>query len=389
MKVSILHYGAENHYLLGLVTGLKQFDDLIIEIVGSDNSEKLFEWNDRLVHRNLRGKVDPARPLLRKVVDFINFYFRLFIYYLRSDSDIFHIQWEARAIIIDRFIFLTILKLRKKIAIYTAHNVSQDGRNGKTGILEGMTKGYLYKQLDAIIVHTNKGKFELENRFKINGSKIIVIPHGINIINKKSMSMEEARKRLEIDNNKKVLLCFGNIEPYKGIDLMLRSLKNLVEVDKSFYLVIAGRSVNKNYLEDLEKIITENNLQSNIKFVNKFIPDDEISYYFNAADVLVLPYRAIYQSGVLFLSYSFGLPVIATDVGSFSDDIIEGKTGLLTEPNNIDSLSNSIREFYTTDLYIKKEYTRDLIKKYAEEKYSWYKIGEITYKLYIKMLLSV
>jgi glycosyltransferase involved in cell wall biosynthesis len=384
MKVSILHYGAENHYLLGLVTGLKQFDDLIIEIVGSDNSEKLFEWNDRLVHRNLRKSIDPARPKLKKAINLLLFYFRLLLYCLLSNADIFHIQWETNFFIIDRLIFVPLLKLRGIKVVYTAHNADNEGRGEKRSILNKSTLAFYYSKLDAIIAHTPKVKFEIEQRFKIPSSKIEVIPHGINIINKTPISTIEARKYLGIDNNKKVLLCFGAIEPYKGIDLLLKSLNNLIKKDNSFYLVIAGRSLNKNYLEELESLITQNNMKPHIKFVNKFIPDDEVSYYFNAADSLVLPYRSIYQSGVLFLAYSFGLPVIATDVGSFSQDIIEGKTGFLAEPKNIDSLSNKIKEFYKTDLFYEKECTREFIIKYAEEKYSWDKIGKLTYDVYKK-----
>ena len=63
-----------------------------------------------------------------------------------------------------------------------------------------------------------------------------------------------------------------------------------------------------------------------------YIPDDETEIYFKAADALVLPYTDIYQSGVLFLGYSFGLPTIATDVGSFREEIIEGETGLICRP---------------------------------------------------------
>lgn len=382
MKVSIVHYGGENHYLLGLVTGLKQFDGLVIEVVGSDNSEKLFEWTNILTHKNLRRSIDPARPKIKKITNLILFYFRLSFYFLTSDADIFHFQWETNLFIIDRMIFVPILKLRKKKVIYTAHNADNEGRSEKKTLLNRLTINFFYMNFDAIIAHTKKVKLEIMQKNNIKDDRIFVIPHGINIIPKKKLSKKAALDFLNIGNSKKVLLCFGAIEPYKGIDLMLKALIKLIEIDESYFLIIAGRCLNARYLKELEEIIKENNLGPYLKFVNKFIPDEEISYYLNAADVLVLPYRAIYQSGVLFLAYSFGTPVIATNVGSFSEDIIEGKTGLIAEPNNIHSLANKINEFFNSNLFIDKENVQNFIIKNAEEKYSWNKIGALTYNLY-------
>lgn len=382
MKVSILHYGGENHYLYGLVTGLRQFDDLVIEIVGSDNSEKLFTWNKDLIHRNLRHSIDPTRSKIKKIINLILFYFRLISYCIWSNADIFHIQWETNLFIIDRLLLVPLLKLRKKKVVYTAHNVDNEGRDEKKTLLNKLTIKFFYRQFDAIIAHTPKIKNEIEQRFKIASNKIEIIPHGINIIPKSGVSKEASREFLNINSEKKVLLCFGAIEPYKGIDILINSLKILLENDKRYFLIIAGRSLNKNYFLQLDKLIKANKLQLYIKFDNKFIPDNEIEYYFRAADCLVLPYKAIYQSGVLFLSYSFGLPVIATRVGNFENDILEGKTGLLSEKNNPNDLANKIENFYQSNLFLDANKTREFIINYAKEKYSWEKIGELTYKVY-------
>ncbi len=77
-----------------------------------------------------------------------------------------------------------------------------------------------------------------------------------------------------------------------------------------------------------------------------FIPDDETEVYFKAADVLVLPYRHIYQSGVLFLGYSFGLPVLAADVGALKEDIVEGKTGFVFRPEDPADLAETIARLF-------------------------------------------
>ena len=79
----------------------------------------------------------------------------------------------------------------------------------------------------------------------------------------------------------------------------------------------------------------------------EYIPDEETELYFKAADVLVLPYRFIFQSGVLFLGYSFGLPVVAADVGTLKDEIIEGKTGFVFKPEDSVDLASAIERYFT------------------------------------------
>src|SRR5208283_3582013 len=99
----------------------------------------------------------------------------------------------------------------------------------------------------------------------------------------------------------------------------------------------------------------------------EYVPDAETELYFKAADVLVLPYTHILQSGVLFLGYSFGLPVIATDVGSLKEEIIEGKTGFLFPAKDSAALSKVIETYFSSDLYKDLENRRREILDYANE----------------------
>jgi glycosyltransferase involved in cell wall biosynthesis len=116
------------------------------------------------------------------------------------------------------------------------------------------------------------------------------------------------------------------------------------------------------------------------------VPDADTEIYFKAADVLVLPYTHIFQSGVLFLSYNFGLPVIASDVGSLKEDIIEGKTGFVCKPRDPVDLSKCIETYFSSELYRELEMRRQDIKDFAAQKYSWTTVGEITESVYKKLL---
>ena len=112
------------------------------------------------------------------------------------------------------------------------------------------------------------------------------------------------------------------------------------------------------------------------------MPDADTEIYFKAADVVVLPYTHIFQSGVLFLGYNFGLPVIASDVGSLKEDIVEGRTGFVCNPRDSVDLAKSIETYFSSALYRQLETRRKEIQAFANEKYSWSKVGEITRAVY-------
>jgi glycosyltransferase involved in cell wall biosynthesis len=108
--------------------------------------------------------------------------------------------------------------------------------------------------------------------------------------------------------------------------------------------------------------------------------------YFKAADVLALPYRHIFQSGVLFLGYSFGLPVVAADVGALREDIIEGKTGFVFRPGDPADLAKTIETYFSSELYRGLRNRRQEIRDYAKERHSWNVVGQLTRKVYAELL---
>jgi glycosyltransferase involved in cell wall biosynthesis len=117
-----------------------------------------------------------------------------------------------------------------------------------------------------------------------------------------------------------------------------------------------------------------------------YIPDEETEVYFKAADVLILPYKEIYQSGVLFLAHSFGLPVIASDVGSLKDDIVEGKTGFLFHPEDSSDLARALDRYFASGLYANLGARRRDIQEFAAERHSWDTVAQITMSTYGDLL---
>ena len=114
-----------------------------------------------------------------------------------------------------------------------------------------------------------------------------------------------------------------------------------------YRLIIAGNLKNcETYWNDIQEMITRDGNGGQILLKIEYIPDDETEVYFKAADLLVLPYRHIYQSGVLFLGYSFGLPVVATDVGALREEVIEGRTGFVCRPEDSVDLARAIEKYF-------------------------------------------
>jgi glycosyltransferase involved in cell wall biosynthesis len=139
-------------------------------------------------------------------------------------------------------------------------------------------------------------------------------------------------------------------------------------------------------LADIERTIDDHPQGKQILRRIQYVPDEETELYFKAADVLALPYTHVFQSGVLFLAFNFGLPVIATDVGSIGEEIIEGRTGLVCKPRDAQGLASALEKYFASDLFKHLDIQRKEIKDYANARHSWDLVGEITRDVYLESL---
>jgi D-inositol-3-phosphate glycosyltransferase len=289
----------------------------------------------------------------------------------------------------DRTLLNLYYKMLGKKLIFTAHNVNAGIRDGTDSFMNRLSLNFMYKLVDHIIVHTEKMKQQLIEGFGIQEDKVTVIPYGINdMVFKSDLTRMEARKKLNLDDGGRIALFFGVITPYKGLEYLLWALTKRREKDDPFRLIIAGKVDKKfsQYWKSVQRIAKEHNLGDYIIERIGYIADKDVEVYFKAADVLILPYKYIFQSGILFLAFNFGLPVIATDVGSLREFIIDGKTGFLCKPEDPDDLAEKINIYYNSHLFRNAEENREKIIGYANEKYSWGKIGEKTHDLYKSLL---
>lgn len=219
---------------------------------------------------------------------------------------------------------------------------------------------YFLESYDKFIVMSQEVEKDLLS-LKPN-AKYIYHEHPIYNHFDEKIEMSKAREMLGIPVNKKVLLFFGFIRDYKGLDILIDALSLL---DSDYVLIIAGE-VYGNF-EKYQEQINRLNLQHRIILNVRYISDQEVPVFFSAADVCVLPYRSATQSGITAISYNFNLPVIATDVGGLKEIIQERNTGIIVPNAEAEYISEAINKYFVED---KIQFYSSNIQKYKDEA-SW------------------
>jgi glycosyltransferase involved in cell wall biosynthesis len=388
--VSLLTGGGDKPYALGMAAALTSAG-IHVDFIGSDdlNVPELLS-NHSVNFINLRGDQRRDAKAAVKILRVLRYYVRLVAYAATARPKLFHILWNNKFQLLDCTVLMLYYRLLGKRVVFTAHNVNAGKRDSNDSLLNRALLKIQYGLCDHIFVHTEGMKTEMTSEFRIPGSKISVIPFGVNnTVPNTSLSSAEAKRQLGIDKDDKVLLFFGNIAPYKGLEYLVAAFDQLLKTDRSYRLLIVGKPKGpESYWNEVRHAIASSDIADRIIAKIEYVPDQETEVYFKAADVLILPYAHVFQSGVLFLGYSFGLPAIAADVGSLKEEIIEGETGFVFKPRESSDLARKIRDYFNSELFRNLESRRAEIKAYANERYSWDKVAAITTAIYLRFLTS-
>jgi len=387
--VAVLTAGRDKPYALGLADALVE-KGIPFEFLGSGDVDSPQLHNNPLItFRNPRGDQAENAALSKKVTRVLKYYVRLLWYAVNAQPRVFHILWNNKLEWFDRTFLMLFYRICGRKIAYTAHNVNMRSRDGNDSFLNRLTLRIQYRLADHIFVHTQQMKGELQDQFQVPPSKVSVIPFGMNsTVPDTTLNRTAARTKLGLSPHERVLLFYGYIAPYKGLDYLVESLSRLPKNGPPHRLVIAGQ-VKKNgdaYWSGIQQTIQRLNLSPLILSRIEFIPDEDTEIYFKAADALVLPYTFIFQSGVLFLGYNFGLPVLAADVGSLKENIVEGETGFVFPPRDPEELARTIQRFFDSNLYRELPLRRQAIRAFAADRYSWSRVGTITGQVYSQLL---
>ena len=271
---------------------------------------------------------------------------------------------------------LLLVKLLFGRVVLTIHDVASLARIGSPSIMSS----FIYKLTDLILTHN---KFSEDEIIKIDTSlkeSIHIVPHGnytpfINIQKNKNKS----REYLELPNEKTILLFFGMIKKVKGLEVLLKSLRKVVDTNPDTVLLIAGRSW-ENDFAIYQEIIDRNNLSKNIILHKKFIPHEDVEHYYCASDLVVLPYTKIYQSGVLMMALSYEKPALVSDLSPLKEVVIDNENGFLFKSEDVNDLAEKLNSI----LFDKEKLER--VRKNGNTlinaKFSWDEIGRLTKKAY-------
>jgi D-inositol-3-phosphate glycosyltransferase len=190
-----------------------------------------------------------------------------------------------------------------------------------------------------------------------------------------SVSRELALGSLGIPPESKVILFFGFIRAYKGLDLLIKAFAQKRFRNRNLKLVIAGEFYEES--APYSKLISENELGNDIFLFDRFINDDEVSIFFSAADIVVQPYRSATQSGVTQIAYHFGKPMIVTDVGGLKEIVPNGECGYVVPPDP-DAIADAIDNYFSGG---KQNFFIENVKA-AKSRFSWRKMCETILSVY-------
>jgi glycosyltransferase involved in cell wall biosynthesis len=306
--------------------------------------------------------------------------------FLGNRPHLIHFQW-----LLDRDADYYLLKLLKWFGVkvvYTAHDLlpHDEDTAGNRRLFKR-----IYQLVDKLIVHAESNKNEMIEIFNIGADKISIIPHGSNglFFNHRGISREVARDHLGIPIGKKVILFFGLIKRYKGIEYLVQAFKDIKDQVEDAMLLIAGKvwEGDAELLRYYSGFLAQFNGSGDVRCVTGYIPFDEIGHYFMAADVVVLPYIKASQSGVLLAALAAGRPVVVTDTGGLSEIVENGRSGFVVPPKDAKALAEaSIKILKSPELL--GQMSREA-KVLAETTYSWKGIALKTMDVYRSLNPSV
>jgi glycosyltransferase involved in cell wall biosynthesis len=254
----------------------------------------------------------------------------------------------------------TILRITRKnrhtrVVCIADNVIPHEKRPGDTAFTK-----YFLKPVHAFVTMSEKVMQDLR-KFTQKPAQQVVHPLYDNF--GKPVNKQEAREKLGLPGNEKIILFFGFIRKYKGLDLLLQAMRDPRIREAGIRLLVAGEFYEKR--DEYDALIAKSGISDLLYLRTDFIPDSEVRYYLSAADFVIQPYRNATQSGVTPLAYHFEKPMLVTNVGGLPDLVPHQRVGIVTEPEP-ESISNGILQLYE----LGEDYFLSHLRE-EQKKYSW------------------
>ncbi len=297
-------------------------------------------------------------------------------------TDVVHFQWLDPPR--DLFLFRLLRHLGFRV-VHTAHNLlPHDG----IGDIDPGVFEQVYRDVDRIIVHSEGNRREMHSLFGVDLREIEVIAHGSYdiLLPGEPTGLAEARAQIGFPASGQIILFFGLIRPYKGLEFLVEAFD---EVEKRFpnaRLAIVGDILQADPDEHAfySRLLEQAARRKTILCVSEYVAVDRVGLYFLAADVVVLPYTKTYQSGVLMAALAAGRPVVVTDTGGLPEIVENGKTGFVVPPRDAGALADAIGRILERPEMAAQMGRR--ASEHARSEFSWENIAAQTVDLYQRVV---
>jgi glycosyltransferase involved in cell wall biosynthesis len=290
-------------------------------------------------------------------------------------AEVVHFQWLAVQHLDGRLLPSRLMSDgRRRPLVLTAHDVLP--REPRRGQLAAQRR--LYDRFDAIVVHSEHGRARLIDELGVDGDRVHVITHGVFTHLAPERARVSALETAQPMSDRPVVLLFGLMRPYKGIDVLLeawRGVDGQAPIEDA-ELLIAG-------MPRMDISALREAAPANVSFDPHFVGDEELPAYFERADLVVLPYLQADQSGVLFTALAFGKPLLLSDVGGFPEMAATGAARIVAagDPR---ALGQALRELLADRATLGEMSAK--AKAAAEGRYSWEAVAAAHVKLYERLL---
>lgn len=259
--------------------------------------------------------------------------------------------------------------------VYTVHNVTpQDAPDRYKHRYR-----YAYGVADALICHGNEARSQLVQDFAIQEKRIWVIPHGPLFAEKPDLSPEEARAKLGLPVDEPLVLSLGVISPYKGIFFLLDAWKRLVDGGAKARLIIAGTG-DPGLLSEIQERVSLEGIGPSVDLWLRFIPVEQLPLLYQAADILVYPYKAGTTSGALLTGINYGKAIVVTTLPFFQEHLTHGKDAAFVQYGEVERLAETLAELIHDPL--KRERLGRSVAGMREMRESWSRIASATLECY-------
>ena len=262
------------------------------------------------------------------------------------------------------------IKRRTKIPIiYICHNVvPHDGG----GVLDRRFAITVLRQGDAFVVHSEQDRHRLHALLPEARIYKSFLPTYAELAEQSDAEPgDRLRSQLGLPDQTPILLFFGFVRPYKGLDYLIQALP-LVLQQLRVHLLVVGEFWGSS--EFYERYIREYGVEQAVTLVNRYVPNEDLGQYFALADVVVLPYISATQSGVVQLAFGFGKPVITTRVGGLHEVVQDGENGLIVPPQDEVALADAIVRFYRED--VAPRLRANIAESRRKDSFSWQSLVE-------------